>query len=195
MADNPSSILVSPGRIIWGATDLAIADPYGGTALGLTRDGVRLTVQQSSRDITAEETGVSIQETIFLGSNIRMEATMYQWDPDVLGRVFHNSAVGSVDNTDQVVEFPGNNYVPGSKLSAKAGVVVFVPTDTTNNKVILLRNAIPMSPATFGLDFSVGKDLVLPIVFVGLADTTIGSGDARYPSRVGAIGKITNLTI
>jgi len=193
-ADDPAKILVQPGRLIWGATDLTAAYPYGGTELGLTRDGVRLTIQQATRDIVAEETGVAIQETIYLGSNVRIEASLYQWDDDALQRVFHNTDTGGTVS-EKVIEIPGDAYNPGSKLSAKAGVLVFSPTDTTNNKVILLRKAIPMSPASIGIDFSVGKDSILPVVFVGLPDLTIGTGDANYPTRTGAVGNIQNLTI
>lgn len=194
MADDPAKILIQPGRLIWGATNLTLAYPYNGIELGLTRDGVRVTVQQNTRDITAEETGTAVQDIIYLGSNVRIEATMYQWDDNVVTKVFHNTVTGS-GKAEKVIEFPGSTYYPGSKLSTKADTLVFSPTDTTNNKVILLRKAVPMSAASLSLDFAVGKETVLPVVFVGLPDLSIGSADARYPTRVGAIGDKLNLTI
>ena len=194
MSTNAGAILTQPGYLIWAATDLSIVSPHGGTNLGYTKDGVRLIISQEDREIKAEETGVAIQEIIAIGSNITIEATLYQTDDNVLAKVFHNTATGGVSG-NKVLEFPGSTYYPGAKLSAKAGVLVFSPVDLTNNKVILLRNAIPSAKIPLNLDFAVSKDTAYDVAFRGLPDTSIGSGDGRYDSRTCAIGDRRDITI
>ncbi|MCB0385488.1 MAG: hypothetical protein KDD43_08850 [Bdellovibrionales bacterium] len=195
MARDASSILCQPGELIWGATDLSIASPHGGNSLGWTKDGVRFFHGIDTRNVLSEENGVAIQEIIYLGANIRMSATLQQWDDNVLARVFPNTDTGGTSG-EKVVEFPGDSLTPGGKMSTLGGVLVFSPTDLTNNKVILFRNAVPV--ANLGDSFFMGtsKDTEMAVIFKGLPDSSIpSSGDARYASRTGAIGDRRDLTI
>lgn len=191
MARNATKILVQPGELIWGASDLSTASPHGGTSLGYTADGIRLNHNMAVREILTEETGEAPQEVIYLGGRVTLEATFLQWDDTVIQRLFPNTSSGS---SNEVAEFPGGTAYPGYKLSNTAGVLVFSPTDLTNNKVVLARNAVPIgSPRE--IVFRTAEPTQLSVLFICLPDTGIASGNARYDSRTVAIGDRGDLSI
>jgi len=195
MAINTAAdILVQPGKLVWGATDISIALPHGGTELGFTTDGIRLSHNQETREIIAEETGIAPQEIVYLGEAWRLEVVLKQWDDDVLARLFPNTVAGGTSG-ELVIEYPGGTAFPGFKLSGQADVLVFSPTDLTNNKVVLVRKAVPV--AAREISFGVGEDSDLAVIFHAIPDESILSGDAngRFDSRTIAIGDRLDLTI
>lgn len=195
MAVDVSEFLVQPGFLAFGSTDLSTAFPHGGSDLGASETGVRLVTKLGRFILKSEESGERILDTIYTDAELMLFVTLHQWNDVNLARAFPGGLTAAgASSGKKVVQFPGT-LKPGTKGSANSGVLVFSPLDLTNNKVVLVRKAAPMLAETAELNLKLKSPTTLSLVFYCLEDTSIGSSNARYPSRVLAIGDRDDLTI
>lgn len=196
MALDASEILHQPGELIWAATDVSIASPMGGTSLGYTDDGVRLRDRQGRVVLKGEESGERILDVVYTDTEVILAVTLLQWNDTNLARAFPGglTATGATSG-EKVIQYPGT-LVPGTKLSSgSGGVLVFAPLDLTNNKLLLARKAIPLQDETAELALRLKDSTKLRLLFYCIEDTAIASSNARYNSRILAIGDRRDLSV
>lgn len=191
MADSPADILTQPGRLIWAPTDLSIANPYGGTALGFSEEGVRLRLDASTIIVTSEELGPEPVRVIWGGAAPKIFVEFLQWDANTVQRMFPGG-LSAAGTTARIVTLPGT-LVPGQAIPTAA--LLFVPDDTTNGKAVLFHKVAPAIPETAELQFRLRSRTTLPLVFHAMREDGVVSSDAEYNYRLMAIGTLSDLSI
>lgn len=193
MPGDPNALLVQPGFLAWGATDLALPFPHGGVDLGFTDDGLRVVPKLGRLILKGEESGMRILQVRYLDVEATLFATLLQWNDDTVARAFPGglTAVGTSSGT-RVVQLPGT-LLPGAR--PPAAVLVFSPLDTATNKVVLVRRAVPMLTEAATINFKLKDQTKLEVVFYCEEDTTIATTSPRYPTRILGIGPKADLAI
>lgn len=171
---NVRDLMVVPGKLSYGPSDLATAYPHGGTALGLTK-GVIVSIGSHFTEeaaITAEEYGGEIVDAVQQRDFIVVTSVLHSWDKDALALVFPNTAEGGV-SARRLVTGPGSVRA-GSKLSARAQVLVFTPDDEDHMPMWTLHKAIPAIDEAVDLNAALDEELGVGIAFWGIRDNTKG---------------------
>lgn len=168
---NPAKILRAPGRLCTGPTDLSLAFPHGGTALGVMRAvAVRTGVRTIS--VTAEEFGGEVVEKVFGGESWMLVAILRDFDRDVLASVFPNSSVGTVSQ-ERKLTGPGT-LRPGHLLSSRAVALLFSP-DAPDAPAVYLPKAIPILADGMELGLAYAEPLEVMVGFQAIRNATKGS--------------------
>lgn len=191
MADSPSDILTQPGRLIWAPTNLALANPYGGTALGFTEEGVRLRIDASTIVVTGEELGPEPLRVLWGGAAPKLFVEFLQWDTNTIQRAFPGG-LSAAGTSARIITLPGT-LLPGQAIPT--ATLLFVPDDTTNNKAVLFHKVAPAIQETAELQFRLRSRSTLPVVFHAMREDGVVSTDAEYNYRLMAIGKLSDLSI
>lgn len=161
-----------PAELVWNPTSLLTAYPHGGSALGLMRDiDIRLGVQKS--DVTAEEWGGVVVDSVYLGESIVLAAVLRSFDPDALNIIHPNTSLGAVTKARKVkghVAGSGINRA-GLLLSTRAGKLVVSPRDPDDSPMLVLYNAIPVIDADALLSYCFSKELGVLVAFIGTPDS------------------------
>jgi len=192
--DDIASVLVQPGRLVMNPTDLSLAFPHGGTSLGMTEEGITLNWEKNWQPVVVEEYGQEPIKIIHIGEEIKMSVNFVQWESNVTGLIWQGfTATGGVSGLTNM-EWPGSgSKYAGKDMSGSSIILLFSPSDLTNNKVVLFRKAVPLS--TTEVEFKASKKTILACEFYAMRDDTIGSGDSRYNSRGIFIGDRRDATI
>lgn len=165
---NARAVVHAPGRLVVGPTDLALAFPHGGTALGLSaevtfRPGLR------GRSVRAEEFGGETIEVVYAGESAVLGALVRGWDADAVNRVWLNSTVGV--SGERYVEYPGTTRA-GTLGSARSVVLLFSPRDADRTPGVILYRALPLVDQAAALQFAFRRELVVAALFQGIRDAT-----------------------
>jgi hypothetical protein len=163
-----SSIVRTPGALVWNPSSLAGSFPYGGTALGMSRDQ-RFTTELQDREIWAEELGM-IVDRIYGGEIVRFRGVLRYPDNDAVG-VIANNPDGS--NGGFKFRVTGAGAVrPGTSGYAASGVLLFAARAATAHNSLLLYKAIPDFDDAMELQLSLGEELGIAYSFVGTMDSS-----------------------
>lgn len=182
-AGDVRNIFRIPGRLSFGASNLATAYPHGGTAMGII--GSKVLRPFSGRYIvTAEELGAEPIEEIKTGFAWVLAATLREFDNDVIANVFPDTFIGA--STQRVIEHPGPP--DGSPLSSERALsnLVFTPDDQANHVGFIMYRAIPEIDEAAELSFSLAENQEIAVLFSGIRDAT---------SRVIQIGLLSDLSL
>lgn len=198
MAFSHASILHNVlAAVVWGPTALSGSSPYytGGTVLGYTESGVEVGIKQEWVEVRGEESGAELLDLRYAGTDVSCAMTLKQWDDAALAIAFPGglTATGSTSSTKNVV-LPGTLTL-GSPGRDNAGVLLCVPVDITNGKILLMRKAIPRADQALRLQMKLRSPNLLAVAFHGVQDTSIASGNARYASRNTFIGNYLDTSI
>lgn len=158
-----------PGQLCVGATNLAIAFPHGGTALGVKRE-MSLRAIPNVYLSRREGFGKQIVEGLHLGEAWSIAATFRTNDKDVLSTVFFGPSAGASGETR--VQYPGTSK-PGLRWSTRAVKLVFSPDDDTNHRFVIFYAAMPMPGESMELVHRLQEEQVLACAFIAIPD---GSG-------------------
>lgn len=178
-APSAASIRRVPGRLAFGCTDITLAYPHGGTALGEVRDVI---FRRFTRDfpVTAEDKGGQPVGYLATGNVWGCVAFMRGFDDDVIELL----RGGSEGTTTQRAQYDANTtYRAGYDLTADAVKLVFTPEGAAHAKSAsvpdadapcwVLWNAVPLLDETADFLLQRDEELGVPLLFMGTED---GSG-------------------
>lgn len=176
------AVVHAPGRLVVGPTDLTLAFPYGGTALGLSaevtfRPGLR------TRSVRAEEFGGETIEVIYAGETAVLGALVRGWDSDALQRAWLNTTAGV--SGERYAEYPGTSRA-GTLASSRSVVLLFAPRDEDRTPALILYRALPLVDEAAALRFSFRDELVVGTLWQGIRDAS---------ARVYRIGRLEDLAL
>ncbi len=167
-----------PGKLAINPTNLGAAFPHGGTALGVSTR-VRIEMTRPQIMIKAEEFGSEVCEVVRGAETFILGAMLRQWDADVLAAIFPDTATTTINGLPATTR-------AGTLASDNSAVLIFTPDNQTDHPAILLYKAIPLVEETAELRFGIVQELVLPVLWLALRD----SSDRFY-----SIGKIGDLSL
>lgn len=174
-SDTVETILRQPGRLCITPTSLAItgAFPWGGTSLGMTRDGMELSLPMGLTPLRGMDRAGAF-DWLWVGGEPMITCELYQWDDDVLATLFPTtfSSSGSVA-AKRLLAYPGPGR--GVLMSAYAVKLLFSPLDTRRGKCVYFPAAVPALEETARLVLRRKDPMVMPVVFRAGYDTTKAS--------------------
>lgn len=172
---DPAKIRYLSGRLVANPTDLSAAFPHGGTELGTVRRLV-FTARSERPPVRAEEFGGAEVEYIRGAQDAALAAVLREWDPDAIAAVFPNTATGSVSGKPVLrgQVFGAGVTKPGTLASDKALVVLVSPDATDRAEGLILPNALPMPEEQLELQFAIGVEAGLALVFRAVPHATSG---------------------
>ena len=187
---NVANALRVPGRLSYGATNLAADYPHGGTALGLTR---QVAVKQFGRyvNITAEEFGSEVVDRLWTGDNWIMVAILEAMDNDAIRALFRNTTAGAT-SSDRVIVHPqtASPIRPGASLATPNPLVftplVFTPNDLRLNPMVVFFRALPEVPFDMSMELGLDRNLHIAMRFTAIRNSA---------GRSVAIGKREDLSL
>lgn len=180
-------ILKMKGRLVKDPTNLANPFPHGGTELGLVRD-IRYRPGIKTRRVRAEEFG-RVVEGIIANAQGVIVAVLRGWDVDAITAIYPFSAVGG-SGAPLVTTNPSSANAAdraGRKVSDSAFTLVFAPTDEANHLFVIFDFALPMLEDTAELQFEIGTEFGLPVMFEASARASDG--------RAEQIGRRADVTV
>jgi hypothetical protein len=167
---NPRDIRWIPGRFSVNPSDLTIAYPHGGTALGEKR-AATVEPNQDYEVVLAEEFGGEVVEAIdAAGEGWAIAAIMRGYDDDVISRFFPNTAVGTVTQR-RLITAPGTVRA-GRLMSASSVVLVFTPDALDDQPMFVFHRAIPMLKSTGMMRLADPDPFEIGVAFQAIRNTS-----------------------
>jgi len=168
-----SQVLQTPGRLCIGPTSFSGSFPYGGTALGSTRE-IRVIRTSGYFDVTAEELGEQVVESVWCGEQYALGCYFRQWDETALGTVLENTTTGTTSKRVTVKHWMDNSggTEPGALLSARSVKLLFVPDDPDRNRAVIFYRALPRTADVVEYFQNIRNRVETPAVFLAIPDAT-----------------------
>lgn len=170
-------VLASPGNLCVNPTDLSLPFPHGGTALGSVREPF-VDAAPSWFDVTAEEYGGQVVESIFCGESFLIRGFLRYDDPDALSTLNPNTKTGARSKAPGIrhwldAQVAGDTtFYPGMKASDRAVKLLFSPLDTSRSKAVLLYRALPRAEVS-SVPRAFGGKVERPFLFLAIPDSTL----------------------
>ena len=139
---NPRDISKFPGKLCVNPTDLSTPFPHGDTSLGVVRN-IEFDPGFRYEDVTAEEFGGEVVESIATYQGCILAATLQSFDGEALRNIFWNTEEGTVSGRRGVREFATATNRAGFQLSGRSAVLCFSPNDVDKAPMLLIRRALP----------------------------------------------------
>lgn len=168
-APEVGNILLVPGRLAAGPTDLSLAWPHGGTGLGLVQDVV-LRPARTMIFLREEAFGSEITEALDMGEAWILACAARTHDRDLLQRAFASTIAGA-SSEKRNVTYPGT-FRAGTLRSTATVKLLFTPDDPDRHDFVILYNAMPYLPPEAEVPLSRSVELTYPVVFQGIRDAT-----------------------
>lgn len=185
---SPADVLIVPGDLVVGATDLTTDSPFGGTIIGEVRDK-RFRAGARTYAVAAEEWGGQTVEVIYGRQAAILACVLRSWDEDALGAVFPIYSTGASGRpliVGQPVAGDATTVRAGRALSTLQGVALtFAPRDLDRHPWIHLYNAVPAVEEASELRLEIDDEVGIPVVWHGLPD------DQGRTHAIGMRGDIT----
>lgn len=180
------NILHIPGHLCINPTDISDSTefPYGGTALGVTREAeMRFGIKTSL--VYAEEFGTPV-EAVYTGDTALFAFVIRDLDNDALATVFPNTATGSTSG-DKVIEGRVSGVSEnraGYTMSSQSVKLLFAPrvenTDPSSTTyipfdeqpMVLIPKAVPLVEETSMLQLSIKAEIGVGVVFQAIPDSS-----------------------
>ena len=163
------NILRIPGRLVAAPTDLTIAFPFGGTALGMASDIIfRPNAQRA--EIRAEEHGGSIVDHVKNGESPQLGMFIRGFDPDMIQQVFEGSSL-STKTKEAKVAYPAD-AAPGTLASATGIKLLYAADNFEDQPSLLLYNSYALLEEVSEIRFSRKTEFGVPVLFYGIRDAT-----------------------
>jgi len=146
------------GDLYWGGS--SPASP--GSSLGSTRAS-RFLPNVRTRDITAEEWGGQVVETVYAGEAPVLISILREWDATAVGEVFPQGA--------SPMNVRSGSSRPGALLGeTKGGVLYFKPRASSHPGVWFYR-AVPLPRDAAELNLAAGTEIGFGVVFRATPDS------------------------
>ena len=163
------NILFMPGRLYKDPTDLSAAAPYGGTALGMTRN-MEFRFNAAHQPITAEEWGNQVVDVVYGGMAPILGATLREFDPAALAAIFLDTEVGDPSG-HTTINIRADSERAGAQLSTKSMKLLFVPRASIRQPSILLRDALPVVADDAMVALAMHQEMGINVLFYARPDT------------------------
>lgn len=185
-APSSSSIQRVPGTLIWNPTNLGAAEPYGGTYLGTTRDK-EFTPQPVLRPIWNQVWG-AYSDVIYCGEKVIFRAVLRYPDADGIAAVAPKSISPGSSGVHWLFRPGGTtaNTRAGTALSSKSGKLMFAARAPNSHDSLIIYKALPAIDEAAKLQYSLGEEYGLAVVFYGVPDAN---------GRVYDTGRLNNLVL
>lgn len=180
---DPRSVMRVVGALCANPTDLTVAFPHGGTALGLVTDVV-FKPNLRRQELRAEEFGnetvdvIINSETVILGVRVRGQ------DRDMWDLLWEDPVTGSATG-ERVAEYPGATRT-GNLASARSAKILYSPRNTEGHPALLLYRATLLLDEVQDIALTGKREMTIPALFHGIRDTS---------GRVYAMGRLEDLTL
>jgi len=178
------NILFMPGRLYKDPTDLSAAAPYGGTALGTTRN-MQFRFNAEYKTVTAEEWGNQVVEIVYGGMSPVLGATLRQFDSAALGAVFLDMETGDPSG-ETVINIRADSDRAGTRMSTLSMKLLFVPRASVRQPSILLRDALPVVAEDAAIALAMHEEVGINVVWHARPDTS---------EDVAVIGRLVDLSL
>ena len=166
-----------PGALAVGPTNLSLAFPHGGTALGLVR-GVVVKRRELRFDVIAEEYGSAVVDALYMGEEWSVVFELRGWDSDAINALFPNTTLPTVSG-ERTIQFPSTTKASGALLGATAAKVIFTPEDPTRHRAVYFRSAIPMLAEEVEMQHARAEELSIVAGFRALRDGSAANSSVQ----------------
>lgn len=167
---SPDQVFRNPGTLI--ASPAQLVAPYGGTVLGATRV-VRFREGVQHHPIHAPEYGGQVTDAVRAGPGASIAAILRGWDSDAALKVWTGAAAGASSGEAAVKPLLSTDaHRPGSLLSLRSFVLLFVPDSPDIYPAIIIYNALPCIDPAQELALSLDADHETAAVFVSIPDAS-----------------------
>ena len=168
---NTGNMLRVPGKLVHTPTTLSGAFPYGGTGLGVCTSISVLPVQLHA-PITAEEYGGVQTDAVYGGEQMRLIATLREFDADSLAAIFPCYAAGTAGGPTLVGDVDGSARA-GSRLGSLAKILLFAPdSPDAGGPWFLARRALPLVAETAQMALRGNETWGVPVVWALTPDSS-----------------------
>lgn len=155
------------GTLIHNPTDLGIAFPYGGTELGVVRDG-RFRLNQVPITETAEEWGGQAVDVIQGETQPVFIAIMAEWSNTGPVLLLEGTSVGVT--TRRAIQSHSQAGSTRSGLPYTVGGTLLVAPDSPQDQALLLYSAVPHADEGADPSWSDAREWGIPMVWVARLD-------------------------
>lgn len=157
----PSRILRAPARIIINPTDPTAATPFGGTALGLTREAALVEQGGPGRRIESELLGeaTEVLETANVAS---FGCFIRGWDDDALEHLMSGGYAAGEETSRATYTSPGTR-IPGQTAFDRAVTLLLAPENPADAPALLIHRFIPFWDTESTLRWSRQEELGIPL--------------------------------
>ena len=159
MADSLTALRV-PGTVSFGGTDLGLL-----AQVQLRRTGAQTPIE-------AEEFGLEVVDSVFVGANYRLAVALRGWNANAINSLFPN-LTGTA-----VVNHPGS-VKPGKFRRADAAELVFTPRDAAH-PTLTFNDAIPETVEEMTIDFAARSEHLVLCTFLAVRDTATPEGSVTW---------------
>lgn len=182
-AASSGSIIHVPGRLISNPTDLGLAEPYGGTYLGMMRS-IRFKPKPIYRTSWAEELG-TVGNVWYLGEGpCELSGILRYPDSDAIlaatARPVSSGSSGTAwqfrpyhSVADSTHTQAGTSLALGFQgTTVRAIKLLFAPRAAADHPMIFMHNAIPVVDESIEIPMSFKDEWAMPIRFIGIPNST-----------------------
>lgn len=173
-----------PGRLSFGATNLATAYPHGGTAIGIVGAKV-LRPAIAQYVVTAEEFGGDPIEHIVTGYSWVLTCLLREYDSDVIAKLFPSTSVGSSTGKRVIKHGSGNLAHPLASNRVMSNLV-FTPNDQTKHVGFIMYRALPEVDGSAGLAMALNQNQEIAVAFTSMRKQT-----AAESMQIGFLADLT----
>lgn len=168
---NVANMLRVPGKLVHSPSTLSGSFPYGGTGLGVFTS-VTIQPVQLHCPIVAEEYGGVQTDAVYGGEQMRLVATLREFDADSLGTIFPCYAAGNSGGPTLVGDVDGSARA-GSRLGSLAKVLLFAPdSPDAGGPWLLARRALPLVNETAAMALRGNETWGVSVMFALTPDSS-----------------------
>lgn len=160
---NPGNVRHIEGYLCVSPTDLSIAFPHGGTAIGMYRE-MRFKPNVIYKGLTSMSLSGQVYKTKYCGERPEVECVLRDWDPDALNMIWPNTTLGV--NGKRVIDGNANETGKnrgGYEISTR--YLCFSPKDLETDEMLLVYAAVPLVKDQAELALSIPEEFGLPLVW------------------------------
>jgi len=144
---------------------------FGGTSIGLLAQ-VQLRRVGKQTPIEAEEFGLEVVDSVYMGANYRLAVALRGWNTQAINTLFPN-LTGTA-----VVNYPGTNKA-GYFRRADAAALVFTPRDAAHPALTFLK-AIPETVEDMTVDLAARSEHLILCTFLHVRDSGTPNGGVTW---------------
>lgn len=157
----PNRILRAPAQIVVNPSDPTAAYPYGGTALGRTREAALIEQGGPGRRIESELLGEATD--VLEASNVSSFGCFVRgWDDDALQLLMAQAYVEGAETSRAGASSPGNR-IPGQTAVDRAVTLLLAPENPDDAPALLLHRFVPFWDTEAAIRWSRQEELGIPL--------------------------------
>jgi len=184
IVNDPRQFRFVPGRMCLDPTDLTTAFPHGGQMIG-SFSGLKLTITRRSEELTAEEYGGEVFESVITGMQFRIGGFARGYDADLLDTLFDDVTTTMGGNHKSPnIDYPGDTR-EGRLGSAKNQKLLFA-ADNAGDPSIIFYQAMPLIEEVAEMRMETKREYGYPVMWHATRHASLG---------VAMIDRIENLVI